>query len=222
MPINNADKIVPFEDRINSIDKRVYDMQQIMTDLNEKLKLNLKTSVTDHYYEDQNSFNISKEVNGSKKIIETLTDSKEIKPKKVRSHSKVNVQEDSKITIGYGLFKPRVEETDSFPSFPRKLSKDTAKDREEPFSDKITPILSKIKTDIDKILKIVEIKGSVKMSELSALSKLPESKIKQWGEILEKHKLIEMVYPFMREPELRSKIKPTDPSYGQKQDVVEN
>ncbi|MBI2084720.1 MAG: CBS domain-containing protein [Candidatus Aenigmarchaeota archaeon] len=65
----------------------------------------------------------------------------------------------------------------------------------------------KVETDIDEILKIVERKGSIGVSEIKKRLILPEDKIEEWGKVLEKHNLLEMFYPPLGKPEFRKKIK---------------
>jgi CBS domain-containing protein len=65
----------------------------------------------------------------------------------------------------------------------------------------------KIETDIDELLKIVEKKGSISVSEIKEKLILPEEKIEEWGKILEKHNLVEVFYPPIGKPRLRKMIK---------------
>lgn len=65
----------------------------------------------------------------------------------------------------------------------------------------------KIDTEIDDILTIVEGRGSINIEEIGQKLMLPEDKIEEWGKTLEKHGLIELVYPTVGKPEFRKKLK---------------
>jgi len=66
--------------------------------------------------------------------------------------------------------------------------------------------ITKVETDIDEILKIVERRGAIGLGEIQKRLTLPEDKIEEWGKILEKHNLIELFYPPIGKPEFRKKI----------------
>ena len=51
-----------------------------------------------------------------------------------------------------------------------------------------------IETNVDKLLKIVEERGSITLEECSALLGVPESTIEEWAEILSENNFIEMDY----------------------------
>lgn len=66
-----------------------------------------------------------------------------------------------------------------------------------------------VETYLDEILKIVEREGSISVEEIRKRMDIPESKIEEWGKILEKHNLIEIVYPPIGKPIFKKKeVKP--------------
>jgi len=64
----------------------------------------------------------------------------------------------------------------------------------------------KIKTDLDKIVQIVNENGSVSIGEIAKLLGLKENQVEEWGTILEDHELLKLHYPPIGKPVLR-KIK---------------
>ncbi|MBS3152919.1 hypothetical protein J4230_05945 [Candidatus Woesearchaeota archaeon] len=64
---------------------------------------------------------------------------------------------------------------------------------------------NKYETDLDKLYRLIEKYHVVKFSEVSKLFNIDNSKIEQWGKILESHSLAYTHYPTFGEPELRWK-----------------
>lgn len=62
-----------------------------------------------------------------------------------------------------------------------------------------------VETYLDEILKIVEREGSVSIDEIRKRLEIPESKIEEWGKVLEKHNLIEVYYPPVGKPVFKKK-----------------
>ena len=59
-----------------------------------------------------------------------------------------------------------------------------------------------IETGIDRLLKAVNEKKKIKMSEAALMFNVSEELIEDWGNVLENHKMITMRYPIMGEPTL--------------------
>jgi len=68
--------------------------------------------------------------------------------------------------------------------------------------EKKAPII--LETDVDKLLKIIEEKGTVTTEELAKILKVEEEKVEEWGRILEEHGLIKMEYPPLGKPLLKA------------------
>lgn len=62
-----------------------------------------------------------------------------------------------------------------------------------------------ITTAIDKLLELVEKKGSISIKDAAKVFNVSRSQIESWVKILEEHELIEVHYPPIGEPELRKK-----------------
>ncbi len=62
-----------------------------------------------------------------------------------------------------------------------------------------------VETYLDEILKIVEREGSVSVDEIRKRLEIPESKVEEWGKVLEKHNLIEVYYPPVGKPVFKKK-----------------
>ncbi len=60
----------------------------------------------------------------------------------------------------------------------------------------------KLETDIDKLLALVKEEGSIKFSKAAKKFNVPESKIEEWGKILEEYKLVKLHYPPIGDPKL--------------------
>ncbi|HKZ45503.1 MAG TPA: CBS domain-containing protein [archaeon] len=67
--------------------------------------------------------------------------------------------------------------------------------------EKKEPII--LETDIDKLLKIIEEKGSITTDALAGLLNVSEEKVEEWGRILEEHHLIKLEYPPFGKPKLK-------------------
>jgi len=62
-----------------------------------------------------------------------------------------------------------------------------------------------LETDIDKLFNWVKERKSIPVIEAAKKFGVSSNRIKDWGEILEKHKLLEVHYPIFGEPVLRMK-----------------
>lgn len=60
----------------------------------------------------------------------------------------------------------------------------------------------KSKTDLDVLYDLLKEKGKLKLSSITSIFKIPESKAIEWTKILESGNLAEMNYPRIGEPEL--------------------
>lgn len=60
-----------------------------------------------------------------------------------------------------------------------------------------------LETNIDRLFKMIEKKGRIKISEAAKKLNLSEDRIQEWGDILEEHKLIDMHYPPIGEGVMR-------------------
>lgn len=78
---------------------------------------------------------------------------------------------------------------------------------------RIERVATKIETDIDNVLKIVEKKGSIDIGMVKKELMLPEDKIEEWAKILEKHGLLELHYPTFGKPKLRKKLDGEEPRW---------
>ena len=65
---------------------------------------------------------------------------------------------------------------------------------------------SKMNTDIDKVLELVEKKGAITTGEVKKILGVPENKIEDWANILESHGLIDIFYSPVGKPQLRKKV----------------
>jgi len=65
-------------------------------------------------------------------------------------------------------------------------------------TEKKEPII--LETDIDKVLKIIGEKGSIRIDELAKNLNVSEEKIEEWIEILEEHNLVTLEYPPFGKP----------------------
>ena len=72
---------------------------------------------------------------------------------------------------------------------------------------------TKIETDIDSVLKIVEKRGSIDIDMIKKELMIPEDKIEEWAKILEKHELLELHYPTFGKPKLRKKLDGEEPRW---------
>jgi CBS domain-containing protein len=61
----------------------------------------------------------------------------------------------------------------------------------------------KLETDIDKLLALVKEEGSIKFVEAAKRFSVTESRIEEWGKILEEYKLVRLHYPPIGEPTLK-------------------
>jgi len=61
----------------------------------------------------------------------------------------------------------------------------------------------KLETDIDKLLALVKEEGSIKFSKAAKKFNVPESRIEEWGKILEDYKLVKLHYPPIGDPKLK-------------------
>jgi len=68
--------------------------------------------------------------------------------------------------------------------------------------EKKAPII--LETDVDKLLKIIEEKGTITTEDLAKILKVEEEKVEEWGRILEEHGLIKMEYPPLGKPLLKA------------------
>jgi hypothetical protein len=60
-----------------------------------------------------------------------------------------------------------------------------------------------LETNIDKLCELIEKKERIGVKEASKIFKVPEDKIEEWGKHLEKHGLLEIVYPTFGKPFLK-------------------
>lgn len=67
---------------------------------------------------------------------------------------------------------------------------------------KITGKTPSIETEIDRLYRLVRERGKIKLSEAAKKIGVSENTVREWGEILEEHKLIEMHYPIAGKPSL--------------------
>lgn len=67
--------------------------------------------------------------------------------------------------------------------------------------------MTKIETDIDNVLDMVEQAGSISILEISERLSTPEEKIEDWAKTMEKEGLLEIFYPAFGSPVLRKKLK---------------
>jgi len=65
--------------------------------------------------------------------------------------------------------------------------------------------IGEYETDIDVLYKIIEKKGRIKLSAIARYFGIDKRKAEEWAAILEEHKLAEIHYPAIGEPELRRK-----------------
>ena len=61
-----------------------------------------------------------------------------------------------------------------------------------------------LETNADRLLKMVNRKGELKISEAAKSFGISESKIEEWGNILEEHKLVRMHYSPIGDPKIIS------------------
>jgi CBS domain-containing protein len=73
--------------------------------------------------------------------------------------------------------------------------------------------MTKIETDIDSVLELIEKEGSINMIEVSKKLNVSEEKVEEWAKILEKEGIIEIFYPAFGSPKLRKKLKKEDEMY---------
>lgn len=64
-----------------------------------------------------------------------------------------------------------------------------------------------VQTGVDQILETVESKGSMSVDQLSKRLAIPAAKVEEWGDVLEKHGLVEVIYPPVGRPVLRKKAR---------------
>jgi len=62
-----------------------------------------------------------------------------------------------------------------------------------------------LETPIDELYQLIEKRNKINVKEASKIFKVPEDRIEEWGEILEEHGMIDMVYPAIGRPLLRKK-----------------
>jgi len=68
--------------------------------------------------------------------------------------------------------------------------------------EKKEPII--LETDVDKLLKIIEEKGSITTDALAKVLNVSEDKVEEWGRTLEEHGLIKLEYPPFGKPKLKA------------------
>ena len=68
--------------------------------------------------------------------------------------------------------------------------------------EKKEPII--LETDVDRLLKIIEEKGSITTDALAGILKVSEDKVEEWGRTLEEHNLIKLEYPPFGKPKLKA------------------
>lgn len=66
---------------------------------------------------------------------------------------------------------------------------------------------TQVGTEIDEILESVDSKGSVPVSDIAKRLNMSDDKAEEWGRILERHGLVDMVYPPVGRPVLKRKEK---------------
>lgn len=66
---------------------------------------------------------------------------------------------------------------------------------------------TELETAVDKILELVDRKGSVSVDQVSKLTGLSVTKVDEWGQVLEKHKLIEVQYPPVGRPIFKKRVR---------------
>jgi hypothetical protein len=97
--------------------------------------------------------------------------------------------------------------------FKKKEPKDAEKEADNPKDQKnqepikelpndLKSKLGKYETDLDLIYKIVEEKGSIKISSLAKQLNVNSKKIEEWANILESYSILKVHYPAIGEPEL--------------------
>ena len=64
---------------------------------------------------------------------------------------------------------------------------------------------SVITTTIDRLLELVEKRGSISIKDAAKNFNVSRSQIESWVKLLEEHELIEVNYPPIGEPEIRKK-----------------
>ncbi|RLG57040.1 MAG: hypothetical protein DRN95_06025 [Candidatus Hydrothermarchaeota archaeon] len=67
------------------------------------------------------------------------------------------------------------------------------------------PLIDSLQTDIDRLLSIIEERGSVNISDLSKELNVGVEKIEEWAKVLEERGLIEIEYPIIGLPRLKKK-----------------
>ncbi len=66
---------------------------------------------------------------------------------------------------------------------------------------------SQINTEVDDVLETVDKRGVVSVAEISKKLGIDEGRIEEWGKVLEKHGLIEIIYPPVGKPFFKRKGK---------------
>jgi predicted transcriptional regulator len=64
-----------------------------------------------------------------------------------------------------------------------------------------------VDTGVDQVLEAVDSKGMISVDQISKKFGIPSSKVEEWGEILEKHSLIDVIYPPVGKPVFKKKAK---------------
>jgi len=64
-----------------------------------------------------------------------------------------------------------------------------------------------VDTGVDQVLETVDNRGLISVDEISKKTGIPPSKVEEWGMMLEKHGLIDVVYPPVGRPVFKKKAK---------------
>jgi hypothetical protein len=77
--------------------------------------------------------------------------------------------------------------------------------RESPFTAVSSPKSVHLETDIDRLYDIIKESGAIHFDDVVKKLGEPEEKVREWTDILEEHKLIDIDYPVVGDPMLKVK-----------------